>query len=92
MCSSCGYKSLPFILALISTLQLIRGIIRIYLFFSPKTPPGITDGVLILQNELVSSPLLFSTQVKTAFAIDWIASIVPTFMDLYVALFSRMAG
>jgi hypothetical protein len=91
MCSSCGYKSLPYVLALISILELILGVIRIYIFFSPESPPGYPDGTPILTDQLVPSPFLSSTQAKVAFAIDWIASIVPTFMGLYVAFFLLLA-
>ena len=90
MCSSYGYKSMPYMLGLISVIEMLVGIARIVIFFSPK--PTNTDLSAILStlfnnSQTIPSPFLSSTQAKAAFALDWISSIVPIFMGIYVALF-----
>ncbi len=93
MCSSCGYKSLPYVLGFISIIEMILGILRISIFFGKKPLDSNDFFSIKLYNESqsIASPLLSSTQAKAAFAIDWIASIIPTFMGIYVALFILLA-
>jgi hypothetical protein len=72
---------------------MILGILRIIIFFGQK-PSNLNDLFSVTplnESQLITSPLLSSTQSKAAFAIDWIASIIPTFMGIYVALFMLVA-
>lgn len=93
MCCSCGYKSMPYMLGLISIIEMLLGIIRIVIFFSQKTsdPNNVFSYDPINSNDLITSPLLLNAQTKAAFAIDWITSIVPTLMGVYVTCFSIVA-
>ncbi len=94
MCSSYGYKSLPYVIALISLIEMILGVLRIIIFFGRKSlqaPSSTFTFSSMNDSQLIVSPLLSSTQAKAAFAIDWIASIIPTFMGIYVVLFSLVA-
>jgi hypothetical protein len=75
-------------LGLISIIEMILGILRIIIFFGQKTSNPNNQS----NSQLITSPLLLSTQSKAAFAIDWIASIIPTFMGIYAALFSLLAA
>lgn len=95
MCSSYGYKALPYTQGAIAIGEFILGIVRIVIFFSPKSsvPPSTPFGTPSVNNgSTIPSPLPSSTQVKAAFALDWIASIVPTFMAVYIALFIIVAA
>lgn len=80
-------------LGLISIIEMILGIVRIVIFFGdkPKTPIYTFSSQPLPSNETIPSPFLSSKQSKAAFALDWIASIIPTFMGIYVALFSLLA-
>jgi hypothetical protein len=81
-------------LGLISIIEMILGILRIIIFFGqkPSNPNDQFSSNQVNNNQFITSPLLLSTQSKAAFAIDWIASIIPTFMGIYAALFSLMAA
>ena len=64
---------------------MILGVIRINIFFSPKSvrdPQYFFEIIAFNTSEEIQSPLLVSKQAQAAFAIDWIASIVPTFMGI----------
>lgn len=87
MCTSYGYRALPFVLALISLGEMILGILRIIVFFSPKPFANSTDATILSANPVVTSPLLLSKQSCAAFSLDWIASIIPTFMGIYITIF-----
>ena len=93
MCCACGYKSIPYMLGLISIIEMILGIVRIAIFFGdkPKTPVDLFSSQPFPSNGTIPSPFLSSKQSMAAFALDWIASIMPTFMGIYVALFSLLA-
>jgi hypothetical protein len=69
---------------------MILGVIRILIFFGmkpSKEPEYFFQMVVLNASDTIQSPLLSSRQSQVAFAIDWIASIIPTFMGIYVALF-----
>lgn len=85
MCSSYGYKAIPYILGLFSIMEMILGIVRISIFFSPKQSTT-NQGTVTSESPFLSSP-----QAKAAFALDWIASMIPTFMGIYVAIFILLA-
>jgi hypothetical protein len=92
MCNSYGYRSLPFLLAIISLMEMVLGILRIVVFFSPKSSTYTTDTAIFPANSVVPSPLLLSKQSCAAFALDWIGSIIPTFMGIYVTIFILVAA
>jgi hypothetical protein len=72
MCSLFGYKSLPYVLGLISIIEMILDILRITICFITK-PLYPTNLFLIKpynESQLIAPPLLSSTQAKAAFAID----------------------
>ncbi|CAF1501331.1 unnamed protein product [Rotaria magnacalcarata] len=93
MCSSYGYKALPYLQAVIAICEFALGIVRIVVYFSPKPSisPTSVFGTGISNGTDISSPLMSSTQVMAAFALDWIASIVPTFMAVYITIFMLIA-
>ena len=91
MCPPIGYKSLPYVLALISLCDMALGIIRIYIYFSPKSsadPQHFFDIIRYTFRDEIASPLLNSRQSQAAFALDWISSIVPTLMGVYIVIFA----
>lgn len=91
MCPPIGYKSLPYILAVISLFDMALGIIRIYIYFSPKPsadPQHFLDIVRYTFRDEVGSPLMYSGQSQAAFALDWISSVVPTLMGVYIVVFA----
>jgi hypothetical protein len=89
MCTSCGYKCLPFALAFISLIEMLLGSVRVFIFFGPKPPGNITffEFFQVHPQHWVQSPFLHSKQGTVAFIIDWAASIVPTLMGIYVVIF-----
>ena len=68
------YQSLPYLHGLIGFLEMIFGIIRLGVFFSP------------LPASKGSRAKQFSGTYTAAFIIDWISSIVPTFIGLFTVL------
>lgn len=89
MCTSYGYKCLPFALAFISFIEMLLGMVRVFIFFSPKPSGNISffDTFSFSPEQMIMSPCLLSRQGNIAFIFDWIASIIPTLMGIYVALF-----
>ncbi len=71
---SCLYRILPFLHGLTGFLEMIFGIVRIALFFSP----------ISIGNKTV--PKQYSGKYVAAFIIDWISSIVPTLVGLFTVL------
>ena len=91
MCPPIAYKSLPYVLAVIALFDMALGIIRIYIYFSPKSsvdPQHFLDFVRYTFKDEVGSPLLYSSQSQAAFALDWISSVVPTLMGVYIVIFA----
>ena len=73
---------------------MVLGIVRILVFFLPKPSQDPTDWIEIVTgngNGTIQSPLLLSQQAKVAFVLDWIGSIVPTFMGIYILGFFLLA-
>jgi hypothetical protein len=69
-------------------LEFVLGIARVSVFFNPKSIITFNYlNVQLVNQSSVESIFLSSKQSIAAFIIDWIASIVPTFMGFYVALF-----
>jgi hypothetical protein len=94
MCSSFGYKTLPYVLGLMSLIEMVLGIIRIVIFFGdkpPDPPSNFLSITIFTGSSAVTSPFLSSTQAKAGFSLDWIASIIPTFMGIYVVVFMLAA-
>ena len=71
---SCLYQKLPYLHALTGFFEMILGIVRIALFFSP----------LSTNNKVI--PKKYSGKYVAAFIIDWISSGVPTLVGLFTAL------
>ena len=69
MCSSYGYKSLPFLHGFISLVDMILGMIRIDLYFSPKSstdPQYLFDSMAYSMTDAIQSPLLASKQASSS--------------------------
>lgn len=67
------YKALPELHAFIAVVEFICGIIRLVLYFSP----------LPVNNNRSQT---YDSKYMTAFALDWLSSIVATLMGLFIAL------
>ena len=89
MCTPSGYKCLPYGLAFMSLIEMLLGLIRVFIFFGRKPPSNVSffEYINIPPEEFVKSPFLLRRQGQVAFIIDWIASAIPTLMGIYVLLF-----
>lgn len=68
------YRHLPYLHALTGFLEMILGIIRLAIFFSPlSTPTG-------------TKPKQYTGKYVAAFIIDWISSIIPTAIGLFTII------
>ncbi|CAF1118625.1 unnamed protein product [Adineta steineri] len=68
---SCLYRNLPFFHGLTGFLEMVLGVVRIILFFSPL-PSGVHKK--------------YTSKYTAAFIIDWISSIVATLVGVFTAL------
>lgn len=67
------YRKLPFLHAFTGFIEMIFGLVRLGIFFTPRAA---TDGTL----------KRYSGRYVAAFIIDWISSIVPTLIGLFTIL------
>ena len=71
---SCLYRNLPFLHGLTGFFEMILGIVRIAIFFSP-----LSTGTKVV-------PKQYSGKYVAGFIIDWISSGVPTLVGLFTVL------
>jgi hypothetical protein len=82
------YNALPYLHILLAFIEFLCGIIRIVLFFSPL-PPATNSVVQYGTSQTSSAPSIpqnYTSKYVAAFVVDWISSIVPTLMGLFVTL------
>lgn len=86
MCPPILYKSLPCILILLTIGETVLGIVRAVIFFAPRY------SNITFSNATYQSPFLSSDQAKVAFSMDWIASIIPTLVFIYIIILLLLAS